>query len=235
MGHSQHPLLEECGHCRLEFRGSSVAHHSQGHCRRHDHRHRRDAERAVAGGVTFNEAFAPGTTAYTARVPHGVTRTTVTATANGSGGSVDIDPGDEGGSGQDGHQVDLDVGDTEITVTVTAEDTTTTETYTVTVTRASAEALPSVASGEAAVETFQMLSGWTAFSGGTSYGFGPVHSNPTSTLSPDSSPIMERSTRSRCWLSTQLRAPSGWCSAPIQPRRRSRTCISMSARTGSCR
>ncbi len=77
--------------------------------------------------------FASGTTAYTARVAHSVSRTTVTPTVNHSSATFVIKIG--GAADPDG-TVSLSVGSNVITVEVTAEDGQTTQAYTITVTRA---------------------------------------------------------------------------------------------------
>ena len=91
-------------------------------------------------GVTLSPSFASGTVAYTARVAHGVSSTTVTATPTHAGASREITPADADANAA-GHQVNLTAGgDTVITVEVTAQDKMTTKTYRVTVTRAAAQA-----------------------------------------------------------------------------------------------
>ena len=77
--------------------------------------------------------FSPGTSAYPASVPNGVSQTTVTPTVNHSGASYVIRL--DGVRDADG-TVTLSVGTNVITVVVTAQDGLTTRTYTVTVTRA---------------------------------------------------------------------------------------------------
>ena len=90
-------------------------------------------------GVTLSPSFASGTVAYTARVAHGVSSTTVVATPTHAGASREITPADTDANAA-GHQVTLTAGgETVITAEVTAQDKMTTKTYTVTVTRAAAE------------------------------------------------------------------------------------------------
>ena len=84
-------------------------------------------------------AFASGTTAYAADVPHDVASTTVTATPTDGNAGVTI-----GGVAGTQRTVTLAEGSNPIAVAVTAEDGQTTKTYTVTVTRA-ASAGPNIA------------------------------------------------------------------------------------------
>ena len=87
-------------------------------------------------GVTLSPSFASGTVAYTARVVHSVSSTTVTATATHAGASREITPADADANAA-GHQVNLTAGgDTVITVEVTAQDKMTAKTYRVAVNRA---------------------------------------------------------------------------------------------------
>ena len=98
-------------------------------------------------GVTLSPSFASGTVAYTARVVHSVSSTTVTATATHAGASREITPADADANAA-GHQVNLTAGgDTVITVEVTAQDKMTAKTYRVTVARAAAPSGDATLSG----------------------------------------------------------------------------------------
>ena len=98
-------------------------------------------------GVSLSPSFGSGTVAYTARVAHGVSSTTVTATPTHAGASREITPADADANAG-GHQVNLTAGgDTVITVEVTAQDKMTAKTYRVTVNRAAAPSGDATLSG----------------------------------------------------------------------------------------
>ena len=91
-----------------------------------------DLRELSLSGITLNEDFSAGTTAYTATTA--AASTTVTATPLQASATVAISPADA--DADDGHQVTLaDNAVTTITVTVTAQDGETSKVYTVAVTR----------------------------------------------------------------------------------------------------
>ena len=93
--------------------------------------------------VTLSPTFASATLAYTARVSHSVSRTTVAATATDSDATVSIRPTDADNDATNGHQVNLTSGGkTTITVTVAAANDGPSSNYTVAVSRASAPPPP---------------------------------------------------------------------------------------------
>ena len=80
-------------------------------------------------GVTLSPVFDPGTTAYTALVPHQVSEVTLTPATRPGQAGVTV-AGAPVARGQGSAPVPLPVGETPVAVTVTAGDATTTRTYT---------------------------------------------------------------------------------------------------------
>ena len=101
-----------------------------------------ELESLEVASVDFGR-FRPHRSAYQARAPGSLSRTTVTAEAEFDGSAVVIDPADADNSAP-GHQVDLQVGANTVTVTVT--NGTLTKTYTVEITRTADAALSNAAS-----------------------------------------------------------------------------------------
>ena len=89
---------------------------------------------SVSGG-TFDPAFSPAVTDYTATVPNGTDSVVVTATTSDNNASFTI-------NGSTNATVALAVGDNTIAIVVTAENGTTTRTYTIVVTRDAAPPPP---------------------------------------------------------------------------------------------